>query len=662
MVNSAEHQALGADATFIPPPRQWFSMPLIKRLRETEPFSALPESAFQQLRQTSITVEYPVDTEIFKQNDAPTGFLYVIKEGLISITVISPGGIDMVVDYRKEGQMFGGTPIFTGEPYAGGARTVKPTECYLIPEKILHELQIDYPQIGRYFTQVVMSRIRNLYSEIVSEGAETPASLMEAFPFKKHLSEIMESPATTCLASTPSHDVARQMIESGISGVYVTDEEGRLNGIVTERDLVEKIIIPKETAKTTMTASDIMRPRPHAMAPETYMYEVMAYMTRHHLNHLAVVDRGELVGSVTARSLMRYRCQKAHMVLGTVQEETTLLGLAGIHRQIVKVARSLLAETRSTPEVVEILSHIHHAVIRRTFEICLQEMRDQGQEPPDIRYCFLIMGSGGRREMLLNPDQDNGFIFEDFDDALQPEVETFFAPFSERLTEALARVGYPLCKGKVMANNPAWRGRLVEWRERISEWVREPEPTQVRNSSIFFDFIPLVGDAGLANQLNDLIREEIRTFPAFLYHMMTLDLRYKVPLGLLGRFIVEKEGEQAGKLSLKYGGSVYVVDCVRMFALERGVTRVSTLERVNVLVQENVLAEGTAEHLRAAFEALLFLRLRHEINLVEQGDAPSHFLDPFSLNKAEQDLLREALQAVAKFQDATKRHFAHTPF
>ena len=637
-------------------------MPLIKRLRETEPFSTLPESAFQQLRKTSITVEYPEDTEIFKQDDAPTGFLYVIKEGLVAITVVSPGGIDMVVDYRREGQMFGGTPIFTGEPYAGGARTVKPTECYLVPEKILHELQKDYPQIGRYFTRVVMSRIRNLYSEIVSDEVEKPASWMEAFPFKKHLAEIMDSPAATCLPLTPVREVARRMIEGEVSGIYVTDEEARPIGIVTERDLVAKVLVPEAGSDVPLTAEDIMRPRPPAMAPATYMYEVMAYMTRHHLNHLAVVDRGELVGSVTAHSLMRYRCQKAHMILGTVQEENTLLGLAGIHREIVKVARSLLAETRSTPEVIEILSHIHHAVMRRTFEICIEEMRAEGLEPPAVRFCFLLMGSGGRREMLLNPDQDNGFIFEDFDDALQPEVEAFFAPFSDRLTQALARVGYPLCKGKVMASNPAWRGRLTEWRERISEWVREPEPTHVRNSSIFFDFIPLVGDAGLANELHDIINEEIRTFPAFLYHMMTLDLRYKVPLGLLGRFIVEKEGEQAGKLSLKYGGSVYVVDCVRMFALERGITQISTLDRIDVLVQENVLAEGTAEHLRAAFEALLFLRLRHEIALVEQDDPPSHFIDPFALSKAEQDLLREAFQAVAKFQDATKRHFAHTPF
>ena len=94
---------------------------------------------------------------------------------------------------------------------------------------------------------------------------------------------------------------------------------------------------------------------------------------------------------------------------------------------------------------------------------------------------------------------------------------------------------------------------------------------------------------------------------------MTLDLRYKVPLGLLGRFSVEKEGDNAGMLSVKYGGCVYIVDCVRMFALERGIQAISTMERLQHLVSQNVFAAETAEHIRAAFEALAFFRLRHEI-------------------------------------------------
>jgi CBS domain-containing protein len=637
-------------------------MPLIKHLQETEPFSQLPDSVFTELREVAVRKTYPANHDIFRQNDSPTGHLYVIKEGLVAITLVSPGGIDMVVDYRKEGQFFGGTPIFTGEPYAGGARTVKPTVCYLIPERILHKLQKDNPQLSRFFTKAVLSRVRKLYSEIVTEHSGSALTQMEAYPFKKRLSEIMSSPAITCTPDTPIGTVARQLTEHGISFLVVTNADNELIGIITGSDLVAKVLAPENVDAQSMMARDVMRFDPQTMTPETYMYEAMAFMTSHGLNYLPVVDRNQLVGVVTPRDLMRYRSQKALMLLGNIREEESIEGLASIHKEIVKVARALLSETRSTPEVMEILSHIHHAIIRRVYRLCLDEMAADNITPPDIRCCFLVMGSAGRREMLLYPDQDNGFIFENFPDERQAEVNAFFEPFCEKLNEALAAVGYPLCEGGVMARNQEWRGRLVDWQERINSWLLDPEPTHVRNSSIFFDFLPLVGDVDLAHELRDMVARGIKTYQGFLYHMMKLDLRYKVPLGLLGRFQVEKEGDNAGLLSVKYGGCVYVADCVRMFALERGIQAISTMDRLQKLVTENVFAMETAEHIRAAFEALVFLRLRQEISLIEAGQAPSHFLDPQALSKTEQDLLKEAFQAVSKLQEATKRHFSRSPF
>jgi CBS domain-containing protein len=485
---------------------------------------------------------------------------------------------------------------------------------------------------------------------------------MEAYPFKKRLSEIMTSPAATCTPDTPVVTIARQLTEHNISFLVVTNTENEPIGIVAGSDLVAKVLAPENVDIQAMTAGDVMQVGPRTMSPETYMYEAMALMTRHSLNYLPVVDRTQLVGVVTPRDLMRYRSQKALLLLGNIREEESVEGLASIHRELVHVARALLSETRSTPEVMEILSHIHHAIIRRTYQICLDEMTADGLVLPDIRHCFLIMGSAGRREMLLSPDQDNGFIFEDFPDERQPEVDAFFVPFSEKLNAALARAGYPLCDGDVMARNKDWRGRLVDWQERLNSWLLDPEPTHVRNSSIFFDFMPLAGDVELAHELRDMVVKGIATHQGFIYHMMTLDLRYKVPLGLLGRFHVEKEGDNAGLLSVKYGGCVYIVDCVRMFALERGVQAISTKDRLQALVAENVFAAETAEHIRAAFEALIFLRLRHEIGLIEAGQPPSHFLDPHALSKTEQDLLKESFQAVSKLQDATKRHFSRAPF
>jgi len=637
-------------------------MPLIRQLQETEPFCHLPESLFESFRAGLQSRTYPANTFIFQQNDPPTGFLYIIQEGLVEITVLTPGGVDMVVDYRSEGTFFGGTPIFTGEPYTAGARTVKPTECFLIPAKILAEASRDYPQISGYFTRIVLSRVRNLYQEIVTNHSQASLGQMEAFPFKKRLSELMTTPVESCDQDEPVRRIARRLTEKGIGSVLIVGERQTLAGIVTERDLVTKVLAPEHADPNTLRARDIMTPAPLSMPPATYMYEAIAFMQSHRIKHLPVVDRGEPVGMVSLRDLMRFRSQKALLLLGSIREATTLEVLAASGKEILTIARSLLSETHSTPEVMEIVSHIHHAVIRRTFDLCLAQMQDEGRLMPDIRYCFLLMGSGGRREMLLGPDQDNGFIFEDVADGRMPEIEAFFAPFSEKLVAALEQVGYPLCVGKVMANNPHWRGRLQDWQERIRDWVNDPEPQKVRYSSIFFDFVPLAGDPGLAARLRNIVHREIREFQGFLYHMMSLDLRHRVPVGLLGRFLVEKSGMHKGQLSLKQGGSVFIVDCIRMFALERELDEITTLGRLKALVTANVFAQETAEHIRAAFEALSFLRLRNEINALDRGEEPSHFLDPHSLTRNEQDLLKESFNAVSKLQDATKRHFGRTPF
>ena len=632
----------------------------IIRLRETEPFNHLPENLFQQLRESAIKKSFPANIHIFNQNDAPTGFLYVISEGMVEITASTPGGEEMVVDYRKEGHFFGGTPIFTSEPYTGGARTVTETTCYLIPDQTLKTAAKDYPQVREYFTRVVLSRVRSLYADIVKEHTSNAITQMEAYPFKKRLSEIMSAPVETCGPDASARAVAQQMTQKNVGSILVVGDKPAPLGIITERDLIEKVLSPDAVDFDQITVGEVMTRHPHSVTPETYMYEAMTYLTAHRIKHLPVLDRGQLVGIVTMRDLMRFRSQKAMLLVGSVNEEKTLAGLASIKKEILTVGRTLLTETHSTPEVMEIISYIHHSIIKKTYRICFDEMLAEGYPRPTIRYCFLLMGSGGRREMLLNPDQDHGFLFEDVPDRKLSEIEDFFGPFGEKLVAALAQVGYPLCEGKVMGNNPLWRGRLSDWRERIHDWVQDPEPQKVRYSSIFFDFVPLEGDSSLAQALHDLVFAEIREFEGFLYHMMSLDSNYRVPLGMLGRFIVEQAGEHKGCLSLKQGGSIFIVDCIRMFALEKGVRETTTLDRLNRLVERKVFETDTAEHIKAALEALNFLRLRHEIQQLEAGGKASHFLDPQQLSKSEQELLKESFHAVSKLQDATKRHFSRS--
>ncbi|SHI92172.1 CBS domain-containing protein [Malonomonas rubra DSM 5091] len=630
-------------------------MGLINTLGDTEPFNMLPEDVVETIIRSAILRKFPARYHIFNQHDPPSGYLYVIKDGEIEIVALSPGGVEMVVDRRHPGAFCGGTPVFTNEDYTAGARTVSDTECYLIPQQLLQEIAADYPQIRQYFTRRIHSQLRNLYSGIMQDHVSDQESKMEAYPFQKRLAEIMSFPVQTCLPDATAQQIGRQMLEHKVGTVLVVDEKKRPLGIVSEKDLVAKVISPEGINSRTARAQDLMGAKPHQMTVNNYMYEAMAYLESHQAKHLTVMNQGELVGIVTLRDLMRYRSQKAMLLVGKIRDTKSIEALVQIRLEMVKIAKILMHEARTTVETMEILSYIHHCILRRGYELVQAEMEEEGLTPPDISYCFIIMGSGGRKEMLLGPDQDNGFIYENFPDERKEEVDAYFIPFAKRLVEAFDIIGYPKCKGKVMVDNPLWRGRLDEWHDRIADWINSPKPQKVRYSTIFFDFMPLVGDPSLCRSLTNIVHQQIRKFPLFLYHMMELDFKHKVPLGLLGRFIMDKEVK--GKISTKQTGSIFIVDCVRMFLLEKQAEATTTFERLDELVKLKVFNHDTADHIKAAYEAFTYLRLRNEISLIEAGLEPSHYLDPYALSKDEQELLKEAFRVASKLQDSCKRHF-----
>ena len=201
-------------------------MGLTTKLRDTEPFNLLPDDVVEKFNQAAVLKKYPARSHMFNQHDPPSGYLYIIKQGEVEIVALTPGGVEMVVDRREEGDICGGTPVFTNQEYTAGARTVTDTECYLIPQDLLTEVARDYPQISKYFNRQIHSQIRNLYSGIVQDHSNNLQTKMEAYPFQKRLAEIMSSPIQTCPPTATAQEIGRQMLETSVSSILVV-EPGR---------------------------------------------------------------------------------------------------------------------------------------------------------------------------------------------------------------------------------------------------------------------------------------------------------------------------------------------------------------------------------------------------------------------------------------------------
>jgi citrate synthase len=112
--------------------------------------------------------------------------------------------------------------------------------------------------------------------------------------------DLMTSPAVTCASTDSLVEAAHLMHEADTGSVVVTDQ-GKVVGILTERDLLRAIALGDAQIDQV---SLWMTMRPDVLGPEERVDTAWSSLTAHHYRHLPVVDGGELVGVVSLRDLM----------------------------------------------------------------------------------------------------------------------------------------------------------------------------------------------------------------------------------------------------------------------------------------------------------------------------------------------------------------------
>lgn len=119
----------------------------------------------------------------------------------------------------------------------------------------------------------------------------------------KIASEIMTRPVISAKEQASARDVALQMISGVFSGMPVTNEEGKVVGIVTELDIIKAVKNGKELVRTT--AGDIMTPDPVTAREDATIEELIGIMEEFHIIRLPIVKDGKLVGVVSRGDVLR---------------------------------------------------------------------------------------------------------------------------------------------------------------------------------------------------------------------------------------------------------------------------------------------------------------------------------------------------------------------
>lgn len=118
--------------------------------------------------------------------------------------------------------------------------------------------------------------------------------------------EVREGMSDVVLTLGPGHtlrDAARQMTERGVGAAVVIDEEAPGPRVVSERDILNSLGKGEDPDKERV--GDHMSDTVISAAPDWSLERAAVEMARRHIRHLVVVERGELVGVLSMRDIVR---------------------------------------------------------------------------------------------------------------------------------------------------------------------------------------------------------------------------------------------------------------------------------------------------------------------------------------------------------------------
>jgi CBS domain-containing protein len=522
------------------------------------------------------------------------------------------------------------------------------TYFYLLPKQHFLEICDRHEAFTEYFTDIFGKRMLDRsYADIVAQSMRPKQDGLQFF--SQPVANIFTQNAVTGDTALNIQGAARLMRDRKISSLFIVDDRDRCKGVVTERDLTEKVIAAGYGIDRPV--ADIMSSPVRTISDQALLFEAMMVMMQEDIRHLAVVGADDqFVGVLSSRDLLAAQGQSPLFLLREISEAAGFEEVVSRHQQLPKMVGSLITGGAKARNVTRFITAISDAILEKIIGYALDE-----HGPPPARFAFIVMGSEGRREQTLKTDQDNAIIYEDVPDGDEPGVRDYFLKFGDTVCTMLDRAGYDFCKGDVMAKNPRWCQSISAWKDDFSQWIHAAEPEDLLQASIFFDFRLGHGDSDLVDTLRRHLFGSLGGWAGFFRHLTINTLRFKLPIGFFRNFVVESKGKHRDAFDIK-GVMSPIVDFARIYALKHRMEETNTLERLQQLNLKKVLSHEEFEELDKAYSFLLQIRFFRQVTMaVDEKAPPDNYVNPKKLTGIEQKMLKEIFRRIEKFQ--TKLEF-----
>ncbi|MGF1689204.1 DUF294 nucleotidyltransferase-like domain-containing protein [Photobacterium japonica] len=611
---------------------------ILSFISQHPPFSALPEATLQHIA-LNVEVAYYRADHMILTTGASIHDLYMIRSGAVEI-YRRKGELYNRMD---EGALFGQMGLLMSNKVRMSARAIEDTLVYCIPEAIFVQLCDEFDTFADFVEVEDSARLRNVVSTHAAENDLTTSKVRTL---------LSRDPITiACDASIQS--AAQLMAEENVSALLIVNPEhdgddedsDPLVGIITDRDLCSRVLA--QGLDTAHPVSEVMSTELISLDHNAYVFEAMLTMLRYNVHHLPVLRNKQPLGIIGLTDIVRYESQNSLLIVSTIFQQHTVEELQLVSEQVKHCFVRMVNEDANAHMVGSAMS-----VIGRSFKQRLAELAEEQFGPPPIPYCLLAMGSMARDEQLIVTDQDNALILDDsYDEAIHGD---YFFRLATFICDGLAACGYSYCTGDVMATNPQWRKTRSQWEDCFADWIDDPKPQALLNSSIFFDLDGVYGREKWAEQLNSFIIRRARKNNRFLACLARNAINRTPPLGFFKDFVMEQDGRHKNSINLKRRGTAPLADLIRVHALAVGSRSQNSFERLDDVIEAGILPKGRGQDLRDAMELIYMVRIRHQALDIEADIEADNSIEPENMSDFERRNLKAAFQILSNAQNFIK--------
>lgn len=626
-------------------------------LASVPPFSFLSEREREAAAKKILVEYFPKGDVILRRDLDKAEFLYVVRKGRIRLTRGRAGENERLVALCGEGDSFGASSLLENEAFIFNAASDDDSICYLLPKAEFKRLCDEHPKFADYFSPNLSLSLAKAY-QIERERLSLQRQSDDASSLFQSVASLVKRRPVVATPDITVREAAEAMTLERVGSLVILGDDGKPDGIITDADFRAKIVA--RNLSVNLPISAVMSSPVITIDADETILNALILMTQKRIHHLCVMERkGEtekFLGVISEHDLMLMHGVSPAAVVKNLERATSVNDLLNARAQMDAVIDALIGQGITAKRLTRFITSFNDKLAERLLRFAEARMLDEGYGKPPVPFAWIAFGSEGREEQTIATDQDNGIVFANADDAAKHQA--YFLKLASFVVEDLDRVGFPKCKGNIMATNPELCQSLSGWKRNFSKWVHSASPKSLLNASIFFDFRAICGESSLVEELRQHLLAEIDASRQFLFFMTQNALQTRPPLGFFGAFLLEESGEHKHRLNLKERALRPLVDGARLLSFQTKGKSANTWARLELAKEKNLLRPNLLDNVIEAFDFMMTLRLTHHAEQRRKGVAPDNFIAPETLTQIERNALKESFRVVEEFQAELRDKFA----